>query len=212
MNTPKTNPSGAAQAANVSLNVRTLEMNPTNLLFQYEVCNQTQAPIYIFSLLYNTEPSGEVHLDENLVYSFLQNDDTIEMTKSMLEVPPWAVVEAPEEPFLFRVDEGTKYKETISVSIPVRCHDPYDDNYPAGYQASVVPVKGWRFSVGVVTDDPQHHVIKKATVNGRDVFRVGYSDGIVRQKVLRSELLLSPLTVFKPKCAREQQFLRQSEI
>lgn len=194
---------------NVVLTVRADKATESTLVFKYEVENQSRRVIYLFALLYRTTISGEAEADPNLVYSFL--DETarvLRFSKELLHVPPWALVESPEVPYLIRMEPSEKFRETIRVPLPLRIHDPYDDNYPDKYRPRAINVDGFKFAIGIVVDEPNLNLHSSIAL-GRKVFSVEYGEAIKRQIVIESDLKPVLLKVLLPARIRENEILQQ---
>ena len=193
----------------VTLQARTVQFDASNFVFQYKLINKSKHPIYSYSLLHRQEKTGAERPDSNLVYCFLGDDGVVEFRKALLEVPPWAVVEAPEEPFLARIEKDAELDEVIRVKVPVTCHDPYDENYPTGYAPSLVTGSGWRLSVGFIPNPAGVH-LNSEVVSGKQVFTASYSEGIRQQTLVTSPIFVDKLPVLKPAHLQQQEFLKQS--
>ena len=211
LNLPDNSQSASARPAAVLLSLRSLHADTSSLLFQYEVENRTEAPIYIFSLLYKTDPSGTVLADANLVYSFFAEDRVLDFRKALLEVPPWAFVEAPEEPYLTKIDKGGSFQEIIRVPLPARCFDPYEENYPPGRQSELIQAKGWRFSLGYIAKLAHPEKVEKEIIAGKEYFIVPYAEGMANQFLLKSNVTQDQLAVFTPARMHEREFVKQSD-
>jgi len=203
--------STSAKPAPVLLSLRALHIDTSSVVFQYDVQNQTEEPIYIFSLLYRTDSSGAVRTDANLVYSFLADDGVLEFRKALLEVPPWAFVDAPEEPYLTRIDKDGRYQEVIRVTLPVRCYDPYEENYPPGRVPELVQSKGWRFVLGHIPKLSHPAKVEKETIFGKDYFVLPYAESVANQVLLKSNVAQDRLAVLSPARVHEREFVKQSD-
>jgi hypothetical protein len=195
----------------VALSVRRLSLDQTSLAFEYELTNRGEGDVYAFTALYRTDPSGVPTVDSSVVYSFVRADGAVEFRKTLLEVPRWTIVEAPEIPFLVRLGRGQTQKETLTVPLPLRCHDPYDDHYPDDYRPPRLLAAGWKLSIGVLADDPSHPALRQVKVSGRsDLYAIGYGDGLQRQIVVTSETVDDRFAVLEPARTREKDLLRRS--
>jgi hypothetical protein len=195
----------------LALSARTVRLDDKSLVFEYTFTNNSEGPVYVFSVLFQPDETGKPIIDRNTVYSFLRKGGVVEFCKTLLRVPPWAVVEAPEVPFLVRVGKGETHREEVGVPLPLRVHDPYEDNYPNGYKPAAQTAVGWKFSLGVVTDDPKQPVVRTVTVGGKSLLTIGYEDGFKRQVVVSSEVVPDKLPVLAPALRREKEMLKASK-
>jgi hypothetical protein len=201
----------ALQPAALALSVRTLHLDGRGLALEYQLANRSDGPVYVFSPLYAADRTGAPVVDPNLVYSFVRAGDVVELQKALLRLPPWAVVEAPEVPFLTRLDKGQTLKEELKVPLPLRVHDPYDDNYPDGHRPAALTAKGWKLTLGVLADDPQRPVVRTVTVAGKTLLTVSYEDGFKRQVLVTSAVQSDKLPVLEPARVQEKDFLKQAQ-
>jgi hypothetical protein len=199
----------ALAPAALALSARALRVDGQTLVFEYQLTNKSEGPVYVFSPLYAADKTGAQAVDPNLVYSFVRAGEVVEFQKALLRLPPWAVVEAPEVPFLTRLEKGQTLREEVKVPLPLRVHDPYDENYPDGYRPGTIAAKGWKLTVGVLADDPQQPVVRAATVGGKKLLAVGYEDGFKRQVLVTSDVQPDKLQVLEPARTQEKEFLKQ---
>jgi hypothetical protein len=203
-------PAPAPSPASLALDVRTVHADAGSLAFEYRLTNNGGAPVYAFTGVYRTDATGAATVDPDAVYSFVRDGGLVEFQKALLPVPPWTTVETPEVPFLTRLEPGATHREEVTVALPLRVNDPYDENYPEGHRAATQKAAGWKLTVGVLSDDPAHPVVRPAKSRGKDVLAVGYDEGLTRQVLVSSSVQPEAIAVAEPARTHERAFLKQA--
>ncbi|HEX6740052.1 MAG TPA: hypothetical protein VF310_17360 [Vicinamibacteria bacterium] len=211
MENEATAPARRLEPASLALTARTLRADGKSLAFEYQLTNKSDGPVYVFTPLSAADKTGTPAADPNLVYAFVRNGDIVEFQKALLQLPPWAVVEAPEVPFLTRLDKGATLKEEVTVALPLRVHDPYDENYPNGERRPIKTAAGWKLTIGALADDPQQPVVRPVTVGGKKLLTIGYEDAFKRQVQVTTDVQPVKLAVLEPARTLEKEFLKQAQ-
>lgn len=98
---------------------------------RYSVANNTAEPVYLFNVLWDYSSTGEVIEDSVGAYISFGDEADMRVGKILHPPPKEKLVEQTIVPYARRLDSGTVWKDTLSLSLPVREHNPY---YPEDEQ------------------------------------------------------------------------------
>jgi hypothetical protein len=109
------------------------------LRLTYEVRNGSGQVAYLVNELFDRGSDG-FRVDPDLVYCELGEDGTLYLRKQLVDVPDDLDVEAPEVPYLTRVEPDAIFAETVQLGFPIPPRDPYRPQ-----SAAAEPVRAGRF-------------------------------------------------------------------
>ncbi len=192
------------EAPGVSLRVVEHTLGDRSLSIRCELSNASGQDVYAFASLPRFDEDGDLVADPDGWYVLFGPDRLLRIARLILPVPPWKRVEAPEIPFLVKLAAGGTRSDRIRLRVPVRCRDPYEDNYPEDLEPSETWAKGWRVEVGVLAaGTPSLAPYEPA---GAGLCTVGYSAGLAAQRVVSTNTFAERLGVLDPARRLERRF------
>jgi hypothetical protein len=155
------------------------------LSISYRVHNGLTQPIYLVNRVFKWSKTG-FSVDPSIVYTQL-SDGELWLTKANLEVPEDFDVEAPDVPFLTKVEAGESFVESFSLPLPLEPYHAYGE-VPRVDEASTFNqlklVIGWL---------PGEEVTTRTSTrpDGLTLTSAGYLEVEVVQRLLFSDLQVS---------------------
>ena len=122
-----------------------VERTDKGLRISYRVTNEAGASIFLTTPLPSENDIDTP--DPGRVYTYLDEQGLLHMTKRLWEIPDDVDVYAPEVPRWTEVPAGCQFEEVLTLSTPVRMHHPYTDEV-SGQTKTLKEVQGFVFSVG----------------------------------------------------------------
>jgi hypothetical protein len=171
----------------VSLNYEVKQLDTGELDLTYEIQNQENSDIYIFSPLTDYRGQDWVPLPQR-VYVFWDRDGIIHLTKRLWPVPDDVEIYMPEVPFHSRVSPGGKLQEHVRLPVPLLVNFPYrsETTEKSHVGRAVKDSKGILFSIGYLS--PKNDDVKVKPVPARPGnFTVSYGDAVQHQRILNGQ-------------------------
>lgn len=113
-----------SQKSDATFDISDVRGGPQTLEFSYSVVNGDDTPLFLDNRLFRRTPSGFV-LDPDVVDAERDESGLVRLSKRLAAIPETLDVEAPEIPYLSRVEAGASFTEQVSVALPIAPHAPY---------------------------------------------------------------------------------------
>jgi len=127
----------SAENAECALTVTIALTQPDTLQLEYRVRNHDTVPLYLFNQLWQDlrrDPATNQHqalVPPNLV-NIVERGEWVKISKAIPEIPFGILVEVPYMPFMFRLEPGADYTQTITLPVPLRPYTTYESRRPDG--------------------------------------------------------------------------------
>jgi hypothetical protein len=164
----------------VTLTVPNIEQYPDKLEFTYVVTNHNPCRIYLVNQLFHRRGAAGFQVDANLVYTEIVQESTLLLRKQLIEVPEELDVEAPEVPYVTRVEAGYSFDETVLIKFPVHLHDPY--RRKPDIRESFV-ISQFYFLLGYILEDEPIRISEVTLPTATKHLRIDYTDLLMRQRL-----------------------------
>jgi hypothetical protein len=166
-------------ADGVRLDVPVLRSSEDHLALRYVVANDSDWPVWLVNGLFHRRGAAGFEVDPNLAYCHVANDVLL-LRKQLVEVPEDLDVEAPEVPYLSRLDAGEEFAEDLRIPFPVEPRDPY---HPQPRASEPYWVNHVTFALGYVVDDDPIEPSRVTLAGGRQAWWASYSQLVTRQRI-----------------------------
>ena len=164
----------------VCLTLPEVDISPDRLILTYRIANNSPYRVYLVNQLFHRQGSAGFHVDENLVYAEVSQEQTLLLRKQLIEVPEELDVEAPEVPYVTPVEVDSAFQETLHLEFPIRLYGPYRRQSDS---QSLFMTSQFTFSVGYILEDETVRVSKVNLPTGTKHLRIDYTDLLLRQRV-----------------------------
>lgn len=165
------------------------------LEIHYRIENKGTAKLYITAPLTRINNQGIGEADPGRVYTFIDEEGILQITKRLWEVPENMLVYMPEMPRLSLLLPGASFEETVWLPMPVEVEYPYQwpEGKPMGGDKKgeepeelKAHAHGIAFSIGYVTEADGRFEVERGSGS---TFGARYDDLIARQELLQSEAM-----------------------
>jgi len=180
------------ETVSIQLEASLEDFSEQGLTISYELKNGRATPVYVFNLLYETDPRGERTLNPELGYCY-EDEGTIRVGKFLVPIPPGIKAESPAIPYLDPLPPEASLKSKIRLALPLRRFHPY---YPVLEEGDTAQTSRLKLTIGLLDPSragPKDALISPARGAGEGHFVCDYGLGIqyqeLCQKVLQAELL-----------------------
>ncbi len=168
------------------------------LEIHYRVVNKGAAKLYLTAPLTRLNDKGIAEADPGRVYTFMDEEGVLQVTKRLWELPENILVYMPEVPRLSLLMPGAAFEETVWLPMPVEIEYPYQwpEGKPIRKEGGGLGAEepeelksntaGIAFSIGYVTETDGRFGVEQGSGS---TFGARYDDLIARQEFLQSEAM-----------------------
>ena len=175
----------------VSMTLASIELSETNLIFDYNVINNSPHVVYLINNLFIRQGPDGFQVDSNAIYAELEPGPLLSLSKRMMSVPPGNDVEAAEIPFVSILESRWTMTESLRLPLPIAERFPSLPKAPVG-KPTFIPL--FTFTLGYVIVDQPLPLDEHTFPDGSRQLTVEYGALIRRQRLKRS----APVTAAIP--------------
>jgi len=95
------------------------------LVLDYKFRNTRQQPVYLFNVLWDSDPKGKPAPAPSPVYVCLLPDGVLHLAKKIPKLPPNRKVELRVIPYATKVEPGREFSESLQLALPLAEYNPY---------------------------------------------------------------------------------------
>lgn len=170
------------------LELKLLEQSEHRLVLGYGMTNERGREVFLLDQLPLIDESGACSLDANRVYVEIAGAE-LRLSRQLVQVPEQMVVEAPEVPFLTRLEAGDSIEQQLVVELPAEPFHPYAPPVPADAEWQTRSVEGVSFHLGYLTP-LEDDWIRQVEIDGQPVSAIDHGLAVRVARVVSSNPLV----------------------
>jgi hypothetical protein len=154
----------------------------------YAIHNSGDTSVYLFSLLFDVEPSGVYVLQPERAYGELEGPGSLVVSKMLFAVPDGVSVEFPEIPCIEELGAGCSARQQAVLAGPVRLRVPYRFTPSEAIDSS--SIRQVRLRVGFLPRVEGFKIFRAKDARGLPFAYPEYRAALAELRVIETGLLL----------------------